>query len=65
MGEYLSAMTDILIANKGTLDKYIGDAVMGFFNAPLHIERSEYLACKTALEQQAKLVELNKEWEKQ
>ena len=65
MEEYLSAMTDILIANKGTLDKYIGDAVMGFFNAPLYIEKSEYLACKTALEQQAKLIELNKKWQKE
>ncbi len=31
IGEYLSQMTDILIRNKGTLDKYIGDAVMGIF----------------------------------
>lgn len=65
MEEYLSAMTDILIVNKGTLDKYIGDAVMGFFNAPIRIEKSEYLACKTALEQQEKLVELNKKWEQE
>jgi adenylate cyclase len=60
--EYLSEMTDILIQNKGTLDKYIGDAVMGFFNAPLTIERPEYWACKTALEQQQKITELNKKW---
>lgn len=60
--EYLSEMTDILIRNKGTLDKYIGDAVMGFFNAPLSIERPEYWACKTALEQQEKITELNKKW---
>ena len=60
--EYLSAMTDILIINKGTLDKFIGDAVMGFFNAPLTIEHQEYWACKTALEQQEKLTELNKKW---
>ncbi|MDD5377410.1 MAG: adenylate/guanylate cyclase domain-containing protein [Candidatus Gracilibacteria bacterium] len=65
MEEYLSAMTDILISNKGTLDKYIGDAVMGFFNAPIRIEKSEYLACKTALEQQAQLTELNWKWEKE
>lgn len=65
MEEYLSAMTDILIANQGTLDKYIGDAVMGFFNAPLSIEKSEYLACKTALEQQETLVRLNIGWAEQ
>lgn len=62
MEEYLSEMTDILIRNNGTLDKYIGDAVMGFFNAPLSIERSEYWACKTALEQQQRITELNKKW---
>lgn len=65
MEEYLSAMTDILISNKGTLDKYIGDAVMGFFNAPVRIEKSEYLACKTALEQQECLIELNQKWERE
>lgn len=62
MQEYLSAMTNILMNNKGTLDKYIGDAVMGFFNAPISLEKSEYFACKTALEQQAQLIELNKKW---
>jgi adenylate cyclase len=35
MNEYLSAMTDALLANGGTVDKYIGDAVMAFWNAPL------------------------------
>ena len=58
-------MTDILIKNQGTLDKYIGDAVMGFFGAPHVVDRPAYRACKTALEQQKKLHALNVMWQKQ
>lgn len=60
--EYLSEMTDILLNNKWTLDKYIWDAVMGFFNAPVFIDKPEYYACKTALEQQRRLTYLNWKW---
>ena len=60
--EYLSEMTDILLKNKWTLDKYIWDAVMGFFNAPVIIERPEFMACKTALESQERLTILNEKW---
>ncbi len=63
ISEYLSEMTDILVANRGTLDKYIGDAVMGFYGAPLPLDRPEFLACKTALEQQKRLQILSKKWE--
>jgi adenylate cyclase len=62
MNEYLSEMTEILVRNNGTLDKYIGDSVMGFYGAPLPLERGSYWACKTALEQQERLVTLNKKW---
>lgn len=62
MNEYLSEMTDILVRNNGTLDKYIGDSVMGFYGAPLLLENGSYWACKTALEQQKRLVELNTKW---
>jgi adenylate cyclase len=62
LSEYLSEMTNILIANKGTLDKYIGDAVMGFFNAPLTIDNPAYHACTTALEQQKAIKTLNEKW---
>ncbi len=65
MGEYLSEMTDILVKNSGTLDKYIGDAIMGFFGAPLPIAEAEFLACKTALEQQARLSILSEKWQSQ
>jgi adenylate cyclase len=42
-------MTDILIKEGGTLDKYIGDAVMGFFGAPMTYDDDARRACRTAL----------------
>jgi adenylate cyclase len=49
MTDYLSRMTDILTDQGGTLDKYIGDAVMGFFGAPLDLPDHPLRACQTAL----------------
>lgn len=49
MTSYLSNMTDILIHEGGTLDKYIGDAVMGFFGAPIAHPDHAVRACRTAL----------------
>ena len=59
LNDYFSEMTKILLIHQGTLDKYIWDAVMAFFNAPLEVDRHEYKACKTALAQQKKLREIN------
>ncbi|MBI3557947.1 MAG: adenylate/guanylate cyclase domain-containing protein, partial [Deltaproteobacteria bacterium] len=64
LNEYLGAMTNILQANSGTLDKYIGDAVMGFWSAPLEIINHGTLAVKTAIEMLLKLEELNPEFER-
>lgn len=63
LNEYLGAMTDILQANSGTLDKYIGDAVMGFWGAPLDNSSHARLAVKTAVEMVGKLEELNRSFE--
>ncbi|MBI4138714.1 adenylate/guanylate cyclase domain-containing protein [Candidatus Uhrbacteria bacterium] len=60
MNAYLTAMTDIVFANGGTLDKYIGDAVMAFWNAPFDQPDHAARAAKTALEMQAKLAEMNR-----
>jgi class 3 adenylate cyclase/CHASE2 domain-containing sensor protein len=65
LNEYFAEMTKIIHQNKGTLDKYIGDSVMCFFNAPISQENHSYFACMTALEQQKKLKELNEKWEKE
>lgn len=64
LNEYLGAMTDILQSNSGTLDKYIGDAVMGFWGAPLDSKEHARLAVKTAVEMMQKLEELNAEFQK-
>lgn len=56
---YLSNMTDILIHEGGTLDKYIGDAVMGFFGAPLKVDDHAIRACRTALLMYEKLPSFN------
>lgn len=63
LNEYLSAMTKCVFDNRGTLDKYIGDAVMAFWGAPAPIQDHAYQACKTALEMQKVVNELNEKWQ--
>jgi adenylate cyclase len=63
LNEYLTAMTDILLTNKGTLDKYIGDAIVAFFGAPVELEDQEYLACLTCCQMNDKLEILRKKWQ--
>jgi adenylate cyclase len=62
LNEYLSAMTDILLARFGTLDKYEGDAIIAFFGAPVPMEDHAVQACHTALDMQDKLDELREKW---
>jgi adenylate cyclase len=64
LNEYLGSMTEILQRNKGTLDKYIGDAVMGFWGAPVDLPDHATLAVKTTVEMVNKLDELNAEFQK-
>ena len=49
LGEYLEAMTASVEGTSGTIDKYIGDAVMAFWNAPLPVERHAERACEAVL----------------
>jgi adenylate cyclase len=58
---YFNKMTDEVFAAKGTLDKFIGDAVMAFFGAPLQNDNNSELACVCALNSIHRLDELNKE----
>ena len=59
MNEYLDAMTAIIRRQRGTLDKYIGDAIMAFWGAPVDDPEHARHAVLTALEMQAELVKLN------
>ena len=61
--EYLRAMTLVVFRHGGTLDKFIGDAVMAFWNAPLDDPDHALHACDAALEMQAELAALSDRWE--
>ena len=63
LNEYLGEMTDILFKRWGTLDKYIGDAIMAFWGSPFPQEDHAERACACALDMQARLQELNRKWE--
>ncbi|OGS33743.1 MAG: hypothetical protein A2293_14410 [Elusimicrobia bacterium RIFOXYB2_FULL_49_7] len=62
LNEYLSGMTDILMAHGGTLDKYIGDAIIAIFGAPMKLSDHADKACITAIGMQNKLAELRDKW---
>ncbi len=59
---YLTPMTELIFKNNGTLDKYIGDAIMAFFGAPIKSPAHAKEACRCALENLDKLKELQKEF---
>jgi adenylate cyclase len=63
--DYFDGITTIIREYSGTIDKYIGDAVMAFWNSPLNDERHCYHACIAALKFQEKLVQLNEKWLKE
>jgi adenylate cyclase len=64
INDYLTPMTDIVLKNGGTIDKYMGDAIMAFWGAPLWQEDHQVRACRTALEMIKKIDELQVEWQK-
>ena len=65
LNEYLTDMTDVLLENKGTLDKYIGDAIVAFYGAPIPIDQHELWACKTAIKMQENLAVLREKWQEE
>ena len=58
---YLTRMSDIILEEKGTIDKYIGDAIVSFFGAPLDVEDNASRACYAALRMKEAENEINKE----
>lgn len=62
LNEYLTDMTDILLEERGTLDKYEGDAIIAFFGAPVHLPDHAERAAHAAIRMQHRLGELREKW---
>ena len=59
INRFLTSMTDIIIKNGGTIDKFMGDCIMAFWNAPLDNDKHREMAVKSAIEMQEELLKLN------
>ncbi len=62
LNDYLTPMTDLVFEHQGTLDKYMGDAVMAFWGAPVDQPDHATKACVTALKMMEKLREMQEAW---
>lgn len=60
--EYLTIMVDVIIRNKGILDKFVGDEIMALYNTPITLDNHALSACKTALEMREELTKLQNKW---
>ncbi|HEY0253401.1 MAG TPA: adenylate/guanylate cyclase domain-containing protein, partial [Kofleriaceae bacterium] len=65
LAEYLTPMTELVLESGGTLDKYIGDAVMAVWAAPVDMPDHAARACEVALRMQEQLVGLNERWKRE
>jgi len=63
MNEYLTVMSKVILDNEGTLDKYIGDAIVAFYGAPAPVDNHEVKSCVTALAMQDALRDLRDKWQ--
>ncbi len=62
LNEYLGCFSSVIIRNQGTVDKYIGDAVMAYWNAPRNCDDYAFKACKAAIQGLQKLAFLQQKW---
>jgi adenylate cyclase len=61
MNRFLTPLTNAILARKGYIDKYMGDAIMAFWNAPLDDKQHEINACEAAIDMLEKIDEVNKQ----
>ena len=59
INRFLTRMTDVIISNGGTIDKFMGDCIMAFWNAPIENKKHRQMAVKSALEMTVALQNLN------
>jgi len=64
LNRYMTKMTDILFAHQGTLERYVGDAIVAFWGAPLEVKNHAYQSVKAAIAMLQAMPELNKEFKK-
>ena len=64
VNEFLDAMTQIILNNGGTIDKYMGDCIMAFWNAPVPCENHADMAVKSAKEIEEKTDELKETYKR-
>jgi adenylate cyclase len=64
LNDSLTEMTDVVRSTRGQVDKYLGDAVLAFWGAPVRTDRHAHLACEAALKLRSALQERNTYWEK-
>lgn len=62
LGEYLGELSAVIASTGGTVDKYLGDGIMAFWNAPAALPDHARAACVAALRQQQRLAELREQW---
>ena len=62
MNDYLSTVTDVITEHEGTLDKYVGDAVVSMFGAPVHYTDHAYRACVATQYAHARILEFRERW---
>ena len=65
INRFLTRMTNVILANRGTVDKFMGDCIMAFWNAPINTPNHAQLAVKTAIQMQKELKKLNKQLSKE
>lgn len=62
LSEYFEELASVVLREQGTVDKFIGDAIFSFWNAPVPVERHEHVACHATLKCRAAALRLNERW---